>query len=426
MNNFRFDVDYVREQFPCLSKTVNGYPAAFLDGPGGSQVPRRVVDKVTNYMFYHNANSHGSYATSQESDELYWKAKETFADFLNCSAEEVAFGPNTTSNNFKLAMSLLREYLSPGDEVLITDNDHEGNRSPWRILKDFGIVVRSIKVDTTTFTLDYDDFRSKLSPKTKVLAINWAGNATGTVTDVKKFIKDAHEVGAITVVDAVHYAPHKVIDVKDINTDVMLCSPYKFFGPHFGVIYVKKEIGEKIKTIRVMADDNIKMPWKFETGTPSIEAACGAAEAVEFIADIGSRHIEFFEEELKNLTGRRRNIVAGILAIDAYEQPMACKLRSELSKIKGLKLYGPPDGHERTSTISFTIDGINANEIGMYLGEKGLFVWNGDFYAIEIVNNVLGLGDNGGLVRVGFAPYNLMSEVDRVIEAVNEVVSRHV
>ena len=323
-------------------------------------------------------------------------------------------------------MSLLREYLSPGDEVLITDNDHEGNRSPWRILKDFGIVVRSIKVDTTTFTLDYDDFRSKLSPKTKVLAINWAGNATGTVTDVKKFIKDAHEVGAITVVDAVHYAPHKVIDVKDINTDVMLCSPYKFFGPHFGVIYVKKEIGEKIKTIRVMADDNIKMPWKFETGTPSIEAACGAAEAVEFIADIGSRHIEFFEEELKNLTGRRRNIVAGILAIDAYEQPMACKLRSELSKIKGLKLYGPPDGHERTSTISFTIDGINANEIGMYLGEKGLFVWDGDFYAIEIVNNVLGLGDNGGLVRVGFAPYNLMSEVDRVIEAVNEVVSRHV
>ena len=421
--DFVFDIDFVREQFPALSKTVNGYPAAFLDGPGGSQVPRRVVDKIADYLYYHNANSHGCFATSMESDKLYWDAKETYADFLNCSAEEVAFGANTSSNNFKLALGLVRT-MKPGDEVIITEIDHEGNRSPWRTLEDFGMVVKCIAVDPETATLKFEDFENKISRKTKVVAVNWAANACGTITDVKKYIDLAHEYGAITVVDAVHYAPHQPIDVKAIGTDVLLCSPYKFFGPHLGVMYVKKEVGEKIKSIRVMANDNTEMPWRFETGTPAMELACGAAEAVEFIASIGARHAMYFEEELTGLSGRRKNIVAGMMAIDAYEEPIAKKLRTGLAAIPGVKVYGPPEGSPRTSTVSFLVDGANANDVAKHLAEKGLFTWDGDYYAIEIINNVWKLEETGGLIRIGLAPYNLETEIDRVLEAVEDFCNK--
>lgn len=421
--DFVFDIDFVREQFPALSKTVNGYPAAFLDGPGGTQVPIRVVQKINDYLYYHNANSHGCFVTSMESDSLYWSAKETYADFLNCSAEEIAFGQNTSSNNFKLALGLVRT-MEPGDEVIITEIDHEGNRSPWRTLEDFGIIVKNVEVDPETASLNFDDFKKKISKKTKVVAVNWAANACGTITDVKKYIDLAHEYGAITVIDAVHYAPHRPIDVKEIGTDVLLCSSYKFFGPHLGIMYVKKEVGEKIKTVRVMANDNTEMPWRFETGTPAMELACGAAEAVEFIASIGERHVEFFEEELAGLEGRRKNVVAGMLAIDAYEEPIAKKLRMGLADIQGVKVYGPPEGNPRTSTVSFLAEGTNANDIAKYLAEKGLFTWDGDYYAIEIINNVWKLEDVGGLVRVGLAPYNLESEVDRVIDAVKEFLNK--
>jgi len=423
MRNFSFKVDEIREQFPALSKTVNGIPAAFLDGPGGTQVPRRVVEKINDYLYYRNANSHGVFKTSVESDHLYWHAREVYADFLNCSAEEVAFGANTSSNNFKLALGLVRT-MKPGDEVLITDIDHEGNRSPWRTLEDFGIVVKSVKINTDTITLDFEDFKAKLSDKTKVFAINWAANSCGTISDVKKFIDEAHKVGAITVVDAVHYAPHRPIDVKAIDTDILLCSAYKFFGPHFGVMYVKKSVGEAIKTVRVIADDNTEMPFKFETGTPAMELAAGAAEAVEFIADIGRTHEEFFTEELKGLTGRRRYVVAGMMAIDEYETGLAVQLRTELAKIQGLKIFGPEFGHPRTSTVSFNIEGVNSNDVAKFLAERGLFVWDGDYYAIETITNVLKLEVSGGLVRIGLAPYNIQSEIERTIQAVKDFCSR--
>ena len=424
MSRFKFNLDNVRVQFPALSKTVNGYPAAFLDGPGGTQVPVRVVNKINDYLYYHNANHEGSFATSRESDKLYLEAREAYADFLNCSPDEVAFGANSSSNNFKFAFGLLRTILKPGDEILITDIDHEGNRSPWRTLEDFGIVVKSSAVDPKTCTLDEDDFAAKLSEKTKVVAINWASNGCGTITDVKKFISLAHEKGAITVVDAVHYAPHRWMDVKEIDTDVLFCSAYKFFGPHYGIIYVRKELGDKIKTVRVMANDNENMPWKLETGTPAFELACGSAEAVEFIADIGAQHEKFFKKELEGLTCRRRRIVAGMMAIDAYEEPIAKKLRDGLQKIKGVKIYGPPEGHPRTSTVTFLIEGVHSSKVGKYLGDKGLFVWDGDYYAIQLINHVLGLEEQGGLVRIGLAPYNTEEEIDRLIEAVKEFARR--
>jgi selenocysteine lyase/cysteine desulfurase len=267
-----------------------------------------------------------------------------------------------------------------------------------------------------------EDYKSKLSDKTKVVAINWASNATGTVTDVKTMIKMAHDVGAVTIIDAVHYAPHKVIDVKDIDTDFMVCSAYKFFGPHMGVLYAKAEALDKVRTIRVLADDNTEVPEKIETGTPNYESICGIAGAVDFIAGVGEKHEQYFVEELKGLTGKRRNIVAGMLAIDAYEEPMATKLRAELRKVEGLTLYGPPEGYNRTSTVSFTIKGKNSHEIAEFMAERGLFVWDGDFYAIEITNNVLKLAEQGGLLRIGLAPYNTMDDIDRVIQAVKDFV----
>ena len=421
MKNFKFDVDYVREQFPCLCKTVNGLPAAFLDGPGGSQVPKIVVDRIADYMFYRNANGHGCFKTSLETMALQQEARETVAAFFNCKPEEVAFGESSSTNNFKLVLALARD-MKPGDEAIITDIDHESNRSPLRTLEERGIVVKSVKIDLDTYTLDLEDYKSKLSDKTKVVAINWASNATGTVTDVKAMIKMAHEVGALTIIDAVHYAPHKVIDVKEIDTDFMVCSAYKFFGPHMGVLYAKGKVLEKVRTIRVLADDNMEIPEKFETGTPNYESICGIAGAVDFIADLGLKHERYFPDELAGLTGKRRAIVAGMLAIDAYEEPLATKLRAELRKIEGLTLYGPPEGYNRTSTVTFTIAGKNSHDIAEFMAERGLFVWDGDFYAIEITNHVLKLAEQGGLLRIGLAPYNTMEDIDRTIQAVKDYV----
>lgn len=419
--NFKFDIDYVREQFPCLCKTVNSLPAAFLDGPGGSQVPRIVVDRIADYMFYRNANGHGIFKTSLETMALQEEARETVAAFFNCKPNEVAFGESSSNNNFKLVLALARD-MKPGDEAIITDIDHESNRSPLRTLEERGIIVKSVKIDLNTYTLDLEDYKSKLSDKTKVVAINWASNATGTVTDVKTMIKMAHEVGALTIIDAVHYAPHKVMDVKDIDTDFLVCSAYKFFGPHMGVLYAKAEVLDKVRTIRVLADDNTEVPEKIETGTPNYESICGIAGAVDFIAGVGEKHEQYFVEELKGLTGKRRNIVAGMLAIDAYEEPLATKLRAELRKIEGLTLYGPPEGYNRTSTVTFTIKGKNSHDIAEFMAERGLFVWDGDFYAIEITNHVLKLADQGGLLRIGLAPYNTMEDIDRAIQAVKGFV----
>ncbi len=423
MKEFKFDIDYVRQQFPALATTVNGYPAAFLDGPGGTQVPNRVVEKVNNYMYYTNANCDGEFKTSRDSDAAVLNARAVYADFFNCDPEEVAFGENTSTVAFKIALGLART-MEKGDEIIITDIDHEGNRSPWRTLEDFGMVVKSIKVNPETAQLDFEDFKSKLSDKTKVLAINWAANGCGTISDIKKFIDEAHKVGAIACVDAVHYAPHRPIDVKEIGMDVLYCSAYKFCGPHLGIIYMNKDLGEKTRTIRVMADDNLDMPLKLETGTIAKELVCGAAEAVEFIADIGERHMDFFQDEIKHLEGRRKNIVAGMLAIDHYEDGLAKGLRAKLREIEGVKIYGPAEDAERTCTVSFLIEGHNTNDLAKFMGEKGLFVWDGHYYAMELITEVWKLREVGGLLRVGFAPYNMVLEVDRVVEAVKEFIAR--
>jgi cysteine desulfurase family protein (TIGR01976 family) len=412
------DINEIRNQFPALKRTINGHSVAYLDGPGGTQVPQRVIDKMTEYLIHHNANVHGAFATSIENDEMLQNARITFADFFGCLWDEVSFCHNSTTINFKLSHALARD-LKPGDEVIIGDMDHEANRGPWQILEERGMIVKSVKIDKEKYTVDMADYKKNLSNKTKVVAINYASNAVGTISDVKTMIKLAHAAGAVTIVDAVHYALHGAIDVVDIDTDFLFCSAYKFFGPHLGVLYAKKSQMEKLRTLKVQEQENIP-PYKFETGTLNQEGVAGAAEAIEFIADIGLKTGDQFSEITRNLKGRRKNIIAGMHFMEAYEGPLSEAFRQELSKVTNVKVYNPPEDYPKTSTVSFTIEGIHPHTIAKHLADRGIFVWDGDFYATQFTNS-LGLNEKGGFVRVGLAPYNTEEELDRTLAAIRSL-----
>jgi cysteine desulfurase family protein (TIGR01976 family) len=412
-------VEYIRKQFPALNMTVNGNPAVFLDGPGGYQVPDCVIDAVNDYLINRNANVGGAFLTSRRTDEILQVVREAFGDFFNCSADEVAFGANMTSLSFSLSQALVRE-MRAGDRVLITRMDHDGNRSPWLELQDRGIVIEDVEVNTDTCTLDMQDFRAKLGDNTKVVACNYAQNAVGTISDVREIIDLAHEVGAVTVVDAVHYAAHRPIDVQAISTDFLICSAYKFFGPHVGILYGKKEVFRKLKTLRVRFQKPTP-PHMIETGTLNHEGIAGAGAAVDFVAAIGEKfgNSPQVQKRIGHLQERRRHIAAGLLVFDAYEHQLVEHLIKGLESIPAITLYGPPADHPRTSTVSFTYNGHNAAGVAQYLAEKGLFVTHGDFYASSMID-CLGLRDQGGLVRIGIAPYNTREEMDRVIAALRE------
>ena len=414
-----YDVEYVRKQFPALNVTVNGQPAAYFDGPGGTQVPQRVIDAMVDYLVRCNANSGGSFLTSRNSDQVITEARLALADFFGSEPEEVAFGQNTTTMIYQLALALGRESGSR-KEIVITEIDHEANRGPWLALEERGFTIREAKINPETCTIDMDDYQSKLTDKTLVAAFNYASNGVGTISDVKKMAHLAHAVGAIAVVDAVHYALHGPIDVRALDIDFLLCSAYKFFGPHLGVLYGRRDRFEKLPTYRLRVQSEA-VPYRFETGTLNHEGIAGAGEAVEFIADLGARFGDFSAGSYAvsdcNWSERRRRVMAGMEALERYEQPLAEKLISELSSIEKVKVYGPPPGHPRTSTVSFTIDSVPADKIAATLGEKGLFVWDGHFYAARLVER-LGLDKSGGLVRVGLSPYNTAAEIDRLLEEI--------
>ncbi len=313
--------------------------------------------------------------------------------------------------------------MKPGDEILITELDHEANRGPWLHLAERGVLVREVPVHTSTCTLDWDAFESMVKPgRTKVIALNYASNAVGTISDVARATTRAREIGAISVVDAVHYALHGPIDVKALGCDFLLCSAYKFFGPHIGVAYARYPVLDALRTLMLTTQEP-EPPFKLETGTLNHEGIAGAAAAVEFIADFGRRHEDLVADELpEGLGGRRRAIVAGMLAGELHERPIARYLIEALSAIDRVTVYGPPTGHPRTSTVSFTLDGRSAPDICRTLGEQGLFLWDGHFYAFKLVER-LGLLDRGGLVRAGLAPYNTMEEAERLVAAVVELAA---
>ena len=414
----KFDIQALRSQFPALNRMVNGFPAVYFDSPGGTQTPQRVIDKMVNYMIHHSANGGGVFATSVETDEIILNTRKTFADFFGCNWDEVSFGENSTSINFKLSQAIARN-LQPGDEIIITDLDHDANRSPWEILAEKGILIQCVRVDPERLTLDIADYRKKLSPRTKVVAFNYASNAVGTISNAKEIIRLARSAGAITVVDAVHYALHGVIDVRELDVDFLFCSAYKFFGPHVGVLYSKAERMKDLKTLKVSAQKNT-VPDKFETGTLNHEAIAGAGEAIEFIAEIGKNHPDTLQNLPASYGERRKNIIYGMLALENYEIPLADYFKEELAKIQGLKLYCPPKNQLCTSTISFRLQDIHPLEVAKRLAAKGIFVWAGGFYAVGLMKT-LRLDDIGGMVRIGLAPYNTREEIDRTLAEIRNI-----
>jgi cysteine desulfurase family protein (TIGR01976 family) len=394
-----------REEFPALARMHNGYPVAYFDGPGGTQVPVPVITAMVGYLAQHNANTHWVYPTSEETDALIAASRRTLATFLNAEPDEIAFGANMTTLTFHLARALGREWKA-GDEVVITELDHHGNVAPWRALeKEKGIVIKSVRFDPGTGELDVADLESKLTPRTKLLALGIASNALGTITD-PKLGRLAKKVGAEVFIDAVHFAPHRLIDVKAWDCDYLACSAYKFYGPHIGILFGKKNRVESIDFPRLEPAPN-ESPERIETGTQNHEGIVGAAAAVEFIASLGSG------------TTLREKLTSSFDAHRKHGQALLGRLWDGLSAIAGVTIYGPGLDRPRTPTLSFTLRGHKTNDIARALAKKGVFVSNGDFYAMTVIERIGQAAD--GVVRVGCSCYTTEGEIDRVIAGVQDI-----
>lgn len=412
------DLSFCRSQFPAIQQTREGRPFVYLDGPGGTQVPQSVIDTIATYLAYENSNTHGSFLTSMRTDERIDQARAIMADFFGSKPCEVAFGSNMTTLNFALSRALGRS-VGPGDRVVITDLDHEANRAPWLALAEKGAEVVSVRVNKHTCTLDMDDLRSKVTRGTRIVAVGYASNAVGTINPVETICQIAREAGAVSVIDAVHYAAHGPIDVKALGCDFLLCSAYKFFGPHIGVLYGRDEAFDALSTYKVVCQDNSR-PFRIETGTLNHEGIAGVVPAVEFIASLGDA---FTAKSGEAVQDRRSRIVRGMEAIHRYEQALGQRLWEVLTSIPGLTVYGQDVGGKRCPTYSFTIEGAYSEHVARFLGDRYVFVWDGDFYARTLVEN-LGLTRTGGLVRVGLAPYNTYKEIDLLGEALGEFLSQ--
>jgi cysteine desulfurase family protein (TIGR01976 family) len=436
------DLDQIREQFPALMRVHRGRPVAYFDGPGGTQVPRKVVEAMADYLFHHNANTHWRYPTSAETDAALDAARVALADFLNATPQEIAFGQNMTSLTFHLSRAIARQ-LAPGDEIIVTELDHHGNVDPWRhAAQDRGVTIRTVRVRPDAGELDWTDLMDALSsPRAKVLAIGAAANAIGTITDVKRATRLAHEAGALVFVDAVHYAPHTLVDVRDIDCDFLACSVYKFYGPHIGVLYGKRALIESLDVPKLRPSPN-DAPERLETGTQSHEAIVGARAAVDFLASIGSlvatqRRREPWERSSSDFTDdealvdasgpaaaatagadRRAALVKSYAAMHAQGEQLFTRLWGGLQQIPGVTLYGPEPGKARTPTVGFTLAGHTTDAVAEALAEQGVFVSNGDFYAMTLVEK---LGATDGLVRAGCACYTTMEEIERLLNGVRQL-----
>lgn len=401
-------VETIRGDFPALERTHNGFPVAYFDGPGGTQVPREVVEDMADYLLRHNANTHWAYPSSQETDEIVASSRAALADYLNASPDEIAFGQNMTSLTFHLARALGRSF-NPGDELIVTELDHHANVDTWRSLeKDRGVVIRVLPVDVESGTLNLDDLDGLFNERTKLLAIGAASNAIGTITDVAAACRKAGDAGVLSFVDAVHYAAHELVDVKAIGCDFLACSAYKFYGPHIGILYGRKELLERTDFPKLQpAPEN--SPDRVETGTQSHESIAGAAAAVDYLASLaegGSRR-ERLQRTFAAFRERKKELMRF-----AFE---------ELGRTQGVSLFGPGPDSPRTPTLAIAVKGIPARTVTEKLVERGIFTSHGDFYAQTIVDR-LGHTDTG-LVRAGCACYTSLDEVERLVEGIRRIAS---
>ena len=413
----KLDLTWVRVQFPALAQTVNGHPAVFLDGPGGTQVPQRVIDAISGYLHRNNANTGGAYATSRNTDATIAEARRATADFFNCDPDEVVFGPNMTTLTYAVSRSIGRE-LHPGDEILLTHLDHDANISPWRALEERGVTIRLAEINEEDCTLDMHDLTAKITERTKLVAVGYASNAVGTINHAEEVIRLAHKAGALAYIDAVHYAPHGPIDVRALDCDFLVCSIYKFFGPHMGVLYGKREHLRRLEPYKVRANTNA-IPNRWEWGTLNHECIAGITACVDYLADLG-RRVD------PSASTRRSALLAAYKAIQQHERELMERLISGLLVIPGLKLYGihnPQRFNQRCPTVAVRIAGWTPLQLATKLGERGFFTWDGNYYALNLTER-LNVEKDGGFLRIGLAHYNTTEEVERLLAALREIVSR--
>jgi len=417
------DLAALRSHFSALRLTdPAGRPYVFFDGPGGTQVTDTVIAAMADYLTDANANRHGDFITSRRTEETIAHARQAAADLLNApSPNEIVFGPNMTSLTFHLSQTIARE-LQPGDEVVVTHLDHDANIAPWMRLQERGVVVRWADFRPADCTLDLEGLHALLNERTRLVAVGYASNAVGTINDVARIAAWAHEVGAWAYVDAVHYAPHGPIDVQAVGCDFLVCSAYKFFGPHMGLLWGRGELLERMRPakVRPAADD---VPDRYETGTANHEALAGLTAAVEYLAEVGRRYGGPFLPHYAGFEGRRLALKAGLAAIQQYERGLCWQMIAGLQQVSGLRIHGitdPARAGERAPTVSFTLAGRPAPEISRYLGDAGIFTWAGNFYALAVTER-LGLEGQGGLLRVGLAHYNTAEEVGRLVETMGKL-----
>jgi len=411
------DVAWVRSQFPALEMQVNGQTAAFLDGPAGTQVPTQVIAAIQNYLVRMNANHGGAFMTSRRSDEMIADTRAAMADFFHCDPCEVAFGQNMTTLTFAISRAIGRE-LGPGDEILLTTLDHDANFSPWKALEEKGVVIRVADIHDNDCTLDLEDLKSKLSRRTKLVAVGYASNSVGSINPVQEIVRLAHAAGAMAFIDAVHYAPHGLIDVKDLDCDFLVCSPYKFFGPHMGTLYGKREHLERFQPYKVRPSHN-ETPDRWETGTLAHELIAGIGAAVDYIAGVG-RHSD------PAAGTRREALAAAYRTTVAYERRLIAKLIEGLQTIPRVRIYGitdPARFEERCSTLSLRIGDHAPKAIAEFLDQRGIFTWDGNYYALNLSER-LGVEEKGGMLRIGLVQYNTQDEVDRLLAALREFASQ--
>ncbi len=398
----------IREHFPALKRTHNGHPVAYFDAPGGTQVPRVVADAMTDYLLHHNANTHWAYPTSAETDAMIAAARQAGADFLNCSPREVVFGANTTTLTFHLGRALGRTW-SAGDEVIVTDLDHHANVDPWRALEsDRGIVVRSARLLPGTTQLDLDHLAQLSGPKTRLIAVGAASNAVGTINDLERVAPIARAARALLFVDAVHFAPHELVDVKKIDCDFLACSSYKFYGPHMGILFSREALLARLPFPKLAPAPNTA-PDRAETGTQNHEGIAGILATIDFLASLD-----------RSGGTRRERLTRVYAALHQQGIRFAQTLWNGLSAIPGVRMYGPLPAQPRTPTVAFTLDGVSSEEVTRRLADAGLFTSHGDFYAATLVRQ-LGVE---GLVRVGCACYTSDEEVERLVAGVRRIAGR--
>jgi cysteine desulfurase family protein (TIGR01976 family) len=418
------DLSGVRSQFPALALEDGGRPAVYFDGPGGTQVPRRVLDAMTAYLVNSNANHGGAFRTSRDSDATLAAAHEAMADFLNAtSAREIAFGANMTTLTLAISRALGREW-GPGDEIVVTRLDHDANRSPWLALAERGVTVRQVNFDPGDCTLRMDEFAAGLSERTRLVAVGYASNAVGTINPIKQIAGMVHAAnpGALVWVDAVHYAPHGPIDVQALGCDFLVCSPYKFFGPHAGVVWGRYALLEALRAYKVRPAGDLP-PDKFESGTQNHEAQAGVLAAVEYLAEVGATYGRAYADQFPGFSGRRLALKQAMAAIRDYERVLFTEFVDGLLSIPGLSFYGicdPSRFDERTPTAAFRLRGRTPEEVAAYLGRRGVYVWDGNFYAVTVTED-LGLEADGGVVRAGLAHYSTREEVAYTLACLREL-----